>query len=40
MQVGVMGDYTGANAELGAKVCAECVAGLAAFIRQLMEARK
>ena len=37
MQVGVMGDYTGASAELGRQVAEECVQGLAAFIEKLRE---
>ncbi|MBI3945440.1 MAG: creatininase family protein [Armatimonadetes bacterium] len=35
MQVGVMGDYTGANADLGRQVAEEVVEGLAAFLRAL-----
>ncbi len=35
LKVGVMGDVTGANPELGKKICDECVSGLAAFIAEL-----
>lgn len=35
MQVGVMGDYAGASAELGRQVAEEAVAALVAFLRQL-----
>jgi creatinine amidohydrolase len=35
LKVGVMGDYRGASAELGRKIAGECVASLAAFIREL-----
>lgn len=35
IKVGVMGDVTGANAELGKKICDECVSGLTAFIAEL-----
>jgi creatinine amidohydrolase len=35
MKVGVMGDYAGANAELGRKIAQECVGGLAELISQL-----
>lgn len=35
LKVGVMGDLTGASAELGKKICDECVSGLAAFIGEL-----
>lgn len=39
IRVGVMGDYRGANAELGRKMAEECVQGLASLIRELEAAR-
>ena len=38
IKVGVMGDFTGANAELGRKIAEECVSGLADLIAQLESA--
>lgn len=35
IKVGVMGDFTGASAELGKKIADECVSGLAKFIGEL-----
>lgn len=35
IKVGVMGDVTGANPELGKKIADECISGLAAFIGEL-----
>ncbi len=35
LKVGVMGDVTGANPELGKKIADECISGLAAFIAEL-----
>ncbi|HET6456708.1 MAG TPA: hypothetical protein VFI02_20085, partial [Armatimonadota bacterium] len=35
IKVGVMGDFTGANAELGKKIADECVSGLSKFIGEL-----
>lgn len=35
IKVGVMGDFTGASAELGRKVAEECVAGLSELIAEL-----
>lgn len=35
IKVGVMGDFAGANADLGRKVAEECVAGLCALIGEL-----
>ena len=35
MKIGVMGDYTGANAEFGRKMAEECTQGLAALINEI-----
>jgi creatinine amidohydrolase len=35
IKVGVMGDLTGASAELGKKIADECISGLTAFIAEL-----
>jgi creatinine amidohydrolase len=35
IEVGVMGDFTGANAELGKRIAEECVSGLSKFIGEL-----
>lgn len=35
IEVGVMGDYTGANAEVGKRIADECAAGLAALVEKL-----
>lgn len=40
IKVGVMGDYKGANAELGRKIAEECTEALAQLIRQLEDVRQ
>ncbi len=40
VKVGVMGDFTGASAELGKKVAEECVFSLAAIIREIEQAKE
>jgi creatinine amidohydrolase/Fe(II)-dependent formamide hydrolase-like protein len=40
VKVGVMGDFTGAGAELGRKIAEECAGALAGLIRELEAAEE